>query len=110
MRDGVRLSADVYLPRSAGSFPTILTRTPYESGRDAFITLAVWFARRGYAFVIQDCRGRYESEGVFHAYAHEHRPPQLALENYPHLPTARVSTTAASDYLALLGAGCRRRL
>ena len=35
----------------------------------------------------------------------EHRPPQLALENYPHLPTARVSTTAASDYLALLGAG-----
>ena len=71
MRDGVRLSADVYLPRSAGSFPTILTRTPYESGRDAFITLAVWFARRGYAFVIQDCRGRYESEGVFHAYAHD---------------------------------------
>ena len=35
----------------------------------------------------------------------EHRPPQLELENYPHLPTARVSTTAAADYLALLGAG-----
>ena len=71
MRDGVRLSADVYLPRSPESFSTILTRTPYESGRDAFITLAVWFARRGYAFVIQDCRGRFESEGVFHAYAHD---------------------------------------
>ena len=35
----------------------------------------------------------------------EQRPPRLELENYPHLPTARVSTTAASDYLALLGAG-----
>ena len=32
----------------------------------------------------------------------EQRPPRLELENYPHLPTARVSTTAASDYLALL--------
>ncbi len=35
----------------------------------------------------------------------EHRPPRLELENYPHLPTARVATTAAADYLALVGAG-----
>ena len=35
----------------------------------------------------------------------EHRPPQLELENYPHLPTARVLTTTVCDYLALLGAG-----
>ncbi len=35
----------------------------------------------------------------------EQRPPRLELDNYPHLPTARVSTTAASDYLALLGTG-----
>ncbi len=69
MRDGVRLSADVYLPRYAqGPFPTIVTRTPYESGRDVFIELGVWWAERGYAFVVEDCRGRFESEGVFHAY------------------------------------------
>ena len=35
----------------------------------------------------------------------EHRPPRLALAQYPHLPAARVATTAAADYLALLGAG-----
>ena len=53
MRDGVRLSADVYLPRYAqGPFPTIVTRTPYESGRDVFIALGVWWAERGYAFAV----------------------------------------------------------
>ena len=35
----------------------------------------------------------------------EQRPPRLDLAQYPHLPTARVATTAAADYLALLGAG-----
>ncbi len=35
----------------------------------------------------------------------ERRPPRLDLENYPYLPRARVATTAATDYLALLGTG-----
>ena len=35
----------------------------------------------------------------------ERRPARLDLENYPHLPMAQVATTAAADYLALLGAG-----
>ena len=35
----------------------------------------------------------------------DHRPPQLDLAQYPHLPAARVATTAAADDLALLGAG-----
>jgi putative CocE/NonD family hydrolase len=68
MRDGIRLSTDVYLPRSGGPFPTVVTRTPYESGRDVFVELGVYWAERGYAFVVQDCRGRFESEGLFHAY------------------------------------------
>ena len=68
MRDGARLSADVYQPQASGPFPTIVTRTPYESGRDVLIELGVWWAERGYVFVVQDCRGRFESDGVFHAY------------------------------------------
>ena len=63
-RDGIRLSADVYLPMAAGSFPTIVQWTPYESTRERFIAWGVWFARRGYAAVVVDVRGRYESEGV----------------------------------------------
>ena len=35
----------------------------------------------------------------------DHRPPQLDLAQYPHLPAPRVTTTAAVDYLTLLGAG-----
>ncbi|MBI3409606.1 MAG: adenylosuccinate synthetase, partial [Planctomycetes bacterium] len=54
-----------------GPFPTIYQWTPYESSRDRFIEWGVWFARRGYAAVVQDCRGRYESEGEFHAYVHD---------------------------------------
>ena len=34
----------------------------------------------------------------------ERRPARLDLENYPHLPTAQVATTAAADYLTLLEA------
>ena len=35
----------------------------------------------------------------------DHLPPQLDLAQYPHLPAPRVTTTAAANYLALLGAG-----
>ncbi len=68
MRDGIRLSADVFLPRGGGDWPTILLRTPYESLRDLHIEWAVWWAKRGYAVVIQDCRGKFESEGSFYPY------------------------------------------
>ena len=34
----------------------------------------------------------------------DHRPARLDLAQYPHLPVARVATTAAANYLALLGA------
>src|SRR4051794_25827934 len=67
-RDGIELSADVYLPLGSGPLPTIVQWTPYESTRERFIAWGVWFARRGYAAVVVDCRGRYESGGVFTAW------------------------------------------
>jgi putative CocE/NonD family hydrolase len=64
MRDGIRLSADVFLPRASGHWPTVLFRTPYNrkgpSGRSYRA-----FLQRGYAVVIEDVRGRYASQGVF---------------------------------------------
>jgi putative CocE/NonD family hydrolase len=69
MRDGVRLSTDVYLPTERGQYPAILLRTPYESTRDQHVDWAIWWAQRGYAAVIQDCRGKFESEGRFYAYS-----------------------------------------
>ena len=54
MRDGVRLSTDVYLPDVSGRFPIILVRTPYNNNLDSQVEDAVYFATRGYAVVIQD--------------------------------------------------------
>jgi len=66
MRDGVRLSTNIYRPDTIGKFPVLLMRTPYGNGgkgnRDAH-----FFAQRGYAVVIQDTRGIDDSEGIFNA-------------------------------------------
>ena len=71
MRDGIELSADVYLPLSGGPHPTIVQWTPYESTRERFVAWGVWFAQHGYAAVVLDVRGRYESEGEFDAWIHD---------------------------------------
>lgn len=64
LRDGVRLRADVFLPRATGRWPTVLFRTPY--GRKGPSSRSYrGFVQRGYAVVLEDVRGRYASEGVF---------------------------------------------
>ncbi|MGB2824795.1 MAG: CocE/NonD family hydrolase, partial [Phycisphaerae bacterium] len=59
MSDGVRLATDVYLPGGEGPWPAVLSRTPYNKGRGGGGALA----RRGYAVVKQDMRGRFASKG-----------------------------------------------
>lgn len=62
MRDGVKLSTDVYLPDGVtGKVPAILIRTPY--GKQENCESYFRFVQRGYAVVIQDVRGRNLSEG-----------------------------------------------
>ena len=67
MRDGVVLRADVYRPEDSEKHPAIVVRTPYSKvmGGDSDFLPAVHAAFAGYAFVIQDTRGRFESEGEF---------------------------------------------
>ena len=65
MRDGVVLRADVYRPDVDGKFPVILERTPYNKGADRFHEKGAKLAERGFLYVIQDVRGRYESDGEF---------------------------------------------
>ena len=64
MRDGVRLFANVYLPNETSRLPAILVRTPYGKGADINANYQA-FVEHGYAIVVQDVRGRYESEGAF---------------------------------------------
>jgi len=63
MRDGVRLSADVRMPDAGGPFPAIVFRTPY--GNAGFSDAEKALIDAGYAVVRQDCRGRFDSAGVF---------------------------------------------
>ena len=51
--------------------PTILERTPYNTSAPGQVTKGKYFARRGYVCVIQDVRGRFESEGEWYAFARE---------------------------------------
>ena len=74
MRDEVRLATDVYLPARNGEalpgpWPTLLTRTPYD--KLGFAADGEWWAKRGYARVMQDVRGRFASEGDFYLLKNE---------------------------------------
>jgi len=70
MRDGIRLCTDIYRPKTTGLVPVIFERTPYNfnaftdgkmnTGNFRKIYNAV---QRGYAYVIQNERVRYFSEG-----------------------------------------------
>jgi len=61
MRDGTRLATDVYRPDQEGTWPIVLVRTPYKKEMNEL--QAKFYARRGYVFAVQDCRGRFGSEG-----------------------------------------------
>ena len=66
MRDGAVLMADIYRPHAEGSFPVLLQRTPYNKAFVPFVFQTmdpIKAARAGYVVVVQDVRGRYESEG-----------------------------------------------
>jgi uncharacterized protein len=63
MRDGTKLAASVYLPDGAGPWPAVLVRTPYGRKGQQHDTFAAEANRLGYVLVLQDCRGRGDSEG-----------------------------------------------
>ena len=71
MRDRVTLYADVYRPVGSGRYPVLVTRTPYGKQRDGIHQNLIDFARRGYAVVAQDVRGRFESEGSWDPFRYE---------------------------------------
>lgn len=73
MRDGVELAADVVLPPGPGPFPAVLTRTPYLRGRHLRPGGWTRLVDAGYAYVVQDVRGRGDSDGEWVPYTHDAR-------------------------------------
>ena len=74
MRDGINLSADIWLPpssRGSGPWPALLLRTIYDNQEARYIGWAREFTNRGYAVIMQDCRGRGDSDGDWIPYVCE---------------------------------------
>ena len=73
MPDGVRLATDIYRPKNAsGKVPTIWVRTPYNfnfwdvrNGVPTDMTTILAAVKRGYAYVVQNERGHFFSEGNY---------------------------------------------
>lgn len=70
MRDGIRLATDIYRPKADEKVPIIFSRTPYNFNswgdgekRTRTAERAYEAVKRGYAYVVQNERGRYYSEG-----------------------------------------------
>ncbi|MDC6350371.1 CocE/NonD family hydrolase [Zeaxanthinibacter sp. PT1] len=70
MRDGIRLATDIYRPKTDEKVAIIFSRTPYNFNswqdgefKDRHIKSALEAVKRGYAYVVQNERGRYFSEG-----------------------------------------------
>ena len=68
-RDGVTLNADIYRPAADGSYPVLLTRTPYDKNNVS--DFGRMGALRGYIVVVQDVRGRYTSKGEWYPFKYE---------------------------------------
>jgi len=69
MRDGVLLATDVYLPEGDGPFPVVLARSIYNINGSKVFGLA--FSSQGMAFVAQQTRGYYDSEGKDQAFTND---------------------------------------
>jgi len=70
MRDGVRLATDIYRPKTEKPVPIIFSKTPYNFNsygdgkiRTRTFQSAYQAVSRGYAYVVQNERGRFFSEG-----------------------------------------------
>lgn len=91
MADGVRLYTRYAVPKGSASVPIVFMRTPYEGSRDGKPYSASeydnnLFIKRGYAVVLQHCRGRGDSEGECIPYKNEREDGLASLEYIRRLP------------------------
>ncbi len=100
MRDGVKLSANVYRPVAAGKYPVIVSRTPYTKAgmSKPGLDRKRKFTDMGYVWVDVDVRGRGDSEGVFRPFLQEGDDGYDTIEWCGHQPwsSGKVGMTGGS--------------
>jgi putative CocE/NonD family hydrolase len=70
-RDGLRLATDIYHADGDIVGPVVVVRTPYNKNQPAIPRIAGAWNARGYTLVVQDCRGRGDSDGDFVPYLND---------------------------------------
>jgi len=103
MRDGIHLATDLYLPDNVSSpHGAILVRTPYNKNGSG---MGDW-ANKGWPSIVQDTRGRFQSEGIDTIFrdAHTDGPDTLewiASQNWSNGKVATIggSATGIVQYL-----------
>jgi uncharacterized protein len=98
MRDGVKLAANVYLPAGKGPWPVIVTRTPYLKDGRMFGGGAKRYTDAGYAYVLQDVRGKGHSQGFYEAFVPDIADGYDTIESLATQPwsNGRIGITGAS--------------
>src|SRR5690349_18297168 len=107
MRDGVKLAGNLYTPAGAGPFPCVVQRTPY--GKDAMFASpagAKKYIDAGYAYLVQDVRGKGRSDGFYQAFLNDAFDGYDRIEWMPKQPgcNGKIGITGVS------ARGCRTML
>ena len=76
MRDGVEISAAIFLPEGDGKYPTLFAASPYRFDNNYAPAIPMylwretgpvaWYLKQGYAYVHMDVRGSGRSGGEYH--------------------------------------------
>lgn len=69
--NGLYLDGDLYLPESENKLPVIIMRTPYGKHNINAVFDPIQITRLGFALLVQNVRGRYESNGIFSPFKNE---------------------------------------
>lgn len=80
MADNVCLSTNIYLPENNLPCPVILQRSPYGTNTEDMVKEAVSFVQEGYGVVLQDVRGRWDSDGEWYPFINEAKDGYDTLE------------------------------
>src|SRR5579872_152672 len=71
MRDGTQLSADIYRPKASRPCTAVLMRTCYTKALHDHPRRGAFWVANAYAYIVQDVRGRGDSDGAFYPLLHE---------------------------------------
>ena len=101
--DGVKLKMIVYRPELEGALPTIAVRTCYPKNDAIYRATALEYAKRGFAYVIQYCRGSGESEGVWEPNINERPDGKVFIDWVAAQPWVSVIGYTGCSYLSMTG-------